>query len=503
MRRKLIWLLLLLAAVVVLAALTRPALHLARVAVQDSDPGDTWPAGVVDDASRMNRTPVREVRRAPGDLQEAERQLAELLAEARNNGWQVSIAGARHSMGGHTIYPGGIALDMLPLRGMRLDADKEMLYVQAGALWRDVLAHLDAHALSVAVMQSNNSFSVGGSISVNCHGWQHGRPPIASTVRSLRLMLADGSIIRASRTENAELFSLVLGGYGLFGVILDVELAVVPNRRYRLERFMIPTSEFLATWNERAGNRADAAMVVGRLNVMDNRFLEDALLYVFYELPADGRPLPSLRAASSTALRRYVFRGSAENEYGKRLRWEAETRWQPKLTGNIFSRNQLLNESVEVFQNRSPNSTDILHEYFVPREAFHQFVTDVQTIVRRHRGNLLNVTVRGVETDQDSFLRYADQPLLALVMLFWQERTQQADRQMQRMTRALIDAALAAGGRYYLPYRLHATPEQFHRAYPRAGDFFRLKRQYDPHELFQNQFYLNYGTTAHVGQEAD
>src|SRR5437660_314829 len=86
-------------------------------------------------------------------------------------------------------------------------------------LWH-IIPYLDRRRHSVAVMQSDNTFSVGGSLSVNCHGWQFGRPPIASTVESLRLMQADGSIVRCSRTENPELFSLVLGGYGLFGIIL-------------------------------------------------------------------------------------------------------------------------------------------------------------------------------------------------------------------------------------------------------------------------------------------
>ena len=89
--------------------------------------------------------------------------------------------------------------------------------------------YLDKRGKSVAIMQSNNSFTVGGSISVNCHGWQYGKPPIASSVESIRMMLADGSIVDCSRTQNKELFSLALGGYGLFGVILDVDLRVVPK----------------------------------------------------------------------------------------------------------------------------------------------------------------------------------------------------------------------------------------------------------------------------------
>ena len=76
---------------------------------------------------------------------------------------------------------------------------------------------------------------------------------------------------------------------------------------------------------------------------------------------------------------------------------------------------------------------------------------------------------------------------------------------MQAMTRELIDTALANGGRYYLPYRLHATPEQFRTAYPQAAEFFRLKRHYDPDELFQNQFYKRYGqeVSGDVGTQAN
>ena len=83
--------------------------------------------------------------------------------------------------------------------------------------------------------------------------------------------------------------------------------------------------------------------------------------------------------------------------------------------------------------------------------------------------------------------------MMAFVMLFVQERTPAGEQRMQAVTRDLIDAAIAHGGSYYLPYRLHATPAQFHQAYPRARALFTAKRKYDPGELFQNQFYVKYG----------
>ena len=61
-------------------------------------------------------------------------------------------------------------------------------------------------------------------------------------------------------------------------------------------------------------------------------------------------------------------------------------------------------------------------------------------------------------------------------------------------TRQLIDAALAQGGSYYLPYQLHASREQFQRAYPDACKLFALKRTLDPAGRFRNQLWNKYLT---------
>ena len=72
-------------------------------------------------------------------------------------------------MGGHTLYPGGIALSMDGFKGLSLDVERRLLTVGAGARWSDVVPFLDRHGLSVGVMQSNNDFSVGGSLSARAY----------------------------------------------------------------------------------------------------------------------------------------------------------------------------------------------------------------------------------------------------------------------------------------------------------------------------------------------
>jgi len=53
----------------------------------------------------------------------------------------------------------------------------------------------------------------------------------------------------------------------------------------------------------------------------------------------------------------------------------------------------------------------------------------------------------------------------------------------------MIDAVISEGGAYYLPYQLHATTEQFHNAYPRAEEFFELKKKLDPDNRFSNKMW--------------
>lgn len=152
-----------------------------------------------------------------------------------------------------------------------------------------------------------------------------------------------------------------------------------------------------------------------------------------------------------------------------------------------------MDESSDWYLDHSEATTDVLHEYFLPKDDAVPFLRQAKEIIRAHHADLLNVTVREVETDNGTFLRYADQPMIAFVMFFSQRRTEVADRDMEQLTRELIDVALHSGGRYHLPYRLHASVEQFRSAYPQSGEFFRLKQQYDPKNPFENEFYLKYG----------
>lgn len=73
--------------------------------------------------------------------------------------------------------------------------------------------------------------TIAGTIAANAHGRGLQMKPFISNVESFVLVDAEGTSRKCSRTENPELFRLVNGGYGLFGVVTAVKLRLVPRKK--------------------------------------------------------------------------------------------------------------------------------------------------------------------------------------------------------------------------------------------------------------------------------
>jgi FAD/FMN-containing dehydrogenase len=450
---------------------------------------------VLDDASRLSAVTVAR-HWQPSEVT-GEAWLEALRAELKTaaaKGRPVCVGAARHSMGGQALAADGVAMTLDVGHGAEgwIDVDREArrCRVAAGARWRQVIAALDPLGLSPTVMQSNHDFGVAATLAVNAHGWPVPYGPFGVTVRSFRLMLASGEVVTCSRTENAPLFGLVMGGYGLFGVVVDVDLALTNNALLRPTHELLPAARIGPRMMAVITEDPAVRMAYGRLAVDARRFLREALLVTLR--PAPGTPPPATSGGAMVTLSREVFRAQIGSEAGKRARWYAETVAAPRASSGIASRNRLLNEPVANLAGRDPSRTDILHEYFVPAEDLDGFLGAARTIIKASRQDLLNVTLRWVEADRTSVLAYAPGPRVAAVLLFSQRMTRADEADMAAMTRRLIDAALDAGGSFYLPYRLHAGREQVARAYPRLEEFVARKRQHDPGLLFRNALWTRY-----------
>ena len=453
---------------------------------------DRAPALVLNDASRLNPVPVARhaILRDDGDAALIEA-LRGLLRDAAAEGKPVCVGGARHSMGGQSLVRDGFAASLAaPI--VEPDTAGRRYRVRAGARWRDVIAALDPLGFSPMVTQSNHDFSVGGTLSVNAHGWPVPYGPFGATVRSFRLMLADGTVLTCSRSENAELFALCIGGYGLFGIVIDAEIEMADNVLLRPRHAVMPAEQFADAFVTTA-KEPGVRMAYGRLSVALNNFLGASVLVSYRPVAAQPSPLPPPHTSDAFRyLSRAVFRAQIGSERAKTRRWYLETVIGPGITSRkAVTRNAILNYPVAALGGVESDRTDILHEYFVPPERFAEFLTACRDTIPQSGQTLLNVTLRYVEPD-DSVLTFAPAARIAAVMLFSQLMTPASEAGMHTMTERLIDRVLGVGGSYYLPYRLHARADQLRKAYPRVEEFVAAKRRYDPQLRFRNMMWEKY-----------
>lgn len=455
--------------------------------------------GHVNDASCLSRTPVAGVVRV-----RTEADVATALRYAAAHGLTVSAAGVRHSMGGQAFRAGGVMLDMRGMDTIHLDPEARTVTVGAGATWHAIQLALHPR-FAVQAMQSTDIFSVGGSISVNAHGMDHRAGAVMGSLRRITLMLADGRVVTASRTENADLFRHVVGGYGLFGVILSATLDVVPNDIYRSGRERIDYSAFPDTFRRIAADPAVGLSYV-HLSTAPDSLLREALVYTYTRHPDDqGLDRAALSEVAATRIRRLTVNLAKRNDLFKRVKWWSEkhlehrfeqctvSRAQAQGSGEacLVARNDPMHDSVAYLANNLPGETDILHEYFVPRARIIPFIDGMRTILRADHANLVNASIRAVGRE-DNALSYAPVPAFSVVLYLNQPTTAEGTAAMRRLTSDLIDLCLREGGRFFLPYQLHYTPVQLARSYPEIGTFFAAKRSWDPKGLFSNTWYARY-----------
>ncbi len=458
--------------------------------------------GYINDASHMNKTAVYGIVKVTTvqDIQDA-------VQFARDHKLNVTAAGSRHSMGGHTFVKDGLVLDMRGFNQVRLDKEHKILNVQTGATWKQLQLFLDQYGLSVKAMQSINIFTVGGTLSVNAHGIAHNPGQVAPTVRSFRILLSGGEIKNCSPAENSELFHHALGGYGLMGVILDVDLDVVENEMYVWKTHYLDYKDFAAYYQKTVDGNPRIGLAYGRLSMSPSTFLNETAIHT-YEKTHTEVPVAPLKLPGYVWLDRLIINFSKTGDFGRRVRWTMEKYGEPRLhnclsrnaamsreEGCFVSRNQEMYDSMDYLENRLKD-TDILQEYFIPRDKMPRFVDGLRTIVKGNGANLINVTIRIVHKDDITTLNYAKQDMFAYVLYFNQKFNEREGQILQKTTSDLIDLALDLDGTYYLPYQLFYSKDQLRRAYPRIDEFFAAKRIYDPGELFTNKFYEKYGRAA-------
>lgn len=440
-------------------------------------------APVVNDVTRINPIKVDRIIK-PHSIEE-------VVAAVQGHTGPISIGGGRFSMGGQTATEQALQLDMREFdKVVAFSKEAKEITVQTGITWRKIQEYIDPHDLSLRIMQTYANFTVGGSLSVNVHGRYIGQGPLVLSVKQIKVVLADGTLVTASPAQNRELFYGAIGGYGAMGVIVEATLMLADNVRVERKSRVMPLAAYRKYFFEQVRSNPDVVFhnadiypeaydsvrattyyktgkppTVGhRLMPKDNTYWRDRAAYqVISEWPFG-------RAIRQFAIDPAVF-------FGERVEW----------------RNYEASYDVRELEPASrAHSTYVLQEFFVPVEKLEEFVPKMGEILNRRRVNTINVSIRHAKQDPGTLLAWARSEVYAFV-LYYKQGVTDADRKAVGVwTRELVQAAIDAGGAYYLPYQIHPTDRQFHAAYPRADEFFALKKKLDPGNKFRNKLWDAY-----------
>lgn len=416
-----------------------------------------------------------------------EEALREAIERARTENLKIALRGSGHSAGGQSLCEGGMMIDMRRLnRLLELKPDERMATVQAGADWAVMTQALEPLRLAVATKQEFDTFTVGGSIACNVHGKTIAYGPLIETTESFRLLTASGDLINVSRTENAELFPAVIGGYGLFGVVVDVTFKLVTDRVVEKTEVVYMNAEPLLT-NYLDRIRRHPALCYGFLNEDCSRGY-----YVTYD-PIEDTGLPLDRLQRDELSPRLFNKFISLQRHSKMLRERAfHFMWagsnKPEIT--LESRRLLL-------WDKGPRAFDdmLLQKYFVPVEKFPAFVAEIGPVFAKYGDELPLLTnhFRYVPGNDESLLAFAPHDAICLIPCYLARKDNPGwVAKLQEATARLIDLVLKHDGSYYLTFDSIPTREQFQAAYPRHREFFALKRKHDPEGRFSSLFYEKY-----------
>lgn len=455
--------------------------------------------------SQLNETRVGRVI-APRSIAEAQR----TVAGVRDSGQRLSIAAGRHAMGGQQFLSGGTLLDTRNLNSIiGLDAERGVVTVEAGIMWSELapgLRGMQAGAgqrWSIVQKQTGaDRLSIGGALAANGHGRGLTYRPIVQDVDSFEIIDANGNLTRCDRDQNFDLFSLAIGGYGLFGVIATIDLRLMPAHHVRRVVEVTTIDKLGDLFKQRIADGFTYGDFQYRTDESSPGFLRDGVLSCYQpvsDAEAQAAPPPQY-LLHETAWRQLLYwshtdKARAFDEYAGFYRstdgqiYDSDTF---QLSQYIDHYHQELDERLSC----TVPGSETITELYVPLPQLPGFMAAAASTLRRHEANVIYGTIRLIERDDETMLNWARQPYACIVVNLHVDHDPTGIQRVAVSLRTLIDLAIERGGSYFLTYNKFATTDQLATCYPQFPEFVSAKQQYDPHHVFSSDWFRAYADNS-------
>jgi FAD/FMN-containing dehydrogenase len=424
------------------------------------------------------------------------------LRTAQSTKKSISICGARHATGAQQFGTDTILIDTTSMnRVLTFNQQEGWIEVQGGCEWPDLMTYYLAaqkdQPKQWAIIQKQGGLdrlTMGGTLSANAHGHTLTHQPIIGDIESFSLITAGGEVLQCSRTENSELFRLSIGGYGLFGIMASVRLKLMP--RVKLERHVEQYAiDDLAAKIEK---ETEAGALYGDfqycVDPQSPDFIKRGIL-TFYKTASFAAPITDageMDDAELTKLLTLVHTSPADafRAYSKAaLATSGQVVWSDLHQYAAYPR--FYHHQIDQLSSKYAG-TDPLAEVYVPRDALPDFIAAARTELLKQNAEMVYGTIRFIRKDDVTFLPWAKKDYACVIFTLHMPSGSAGHEKTIETFRTLIALALEKDGCFYLTYQRAATRKQMETAYPQFEKFLSLKKQYDPGELFQSDWYRFY-----------
>jgi len=445
--------------------------------------------------SKLNSTVHREIVQISSG-----KQVQKLLTSDKYARCSFSIAGGRHSMGGQQFLFDGILLDTSAFnKVLEFEPARGLITVQAGILWGDLVAALkdlnERYATSWSIVQKPtgaDNISLGGSLASNIHGRALGRKPFIADIECFTAILSDGRRVKVSRAENEELFSLAVGGYGVFCFVENITIRLTGTTKLRRRVEFTSSINLIDRFTQLQAQGATYGDFQFCIDSSAETFLTNGILSAYFPFRDNGIE----NNTSNLELN--------ERQWRELLRLAHIDKAEAfKMYSDHYKRTDGQVYSSETFQlslyvpdyhdciegDRGVKASEMITELYVPKDRLHEFLVAAKDRLQKQCADVIYGTVRLIEKDSESFLAWAKDDFACIIFNLHVEHDQLSLLRAKHSFRTLIEIALSMGGSYYLTYHRYATKRQVLAAYPQFKEFIRKKTEYDPQGRFRSTWF--------------
>ena len=320
-------------------------------------------------------------------------------------------------------------------------------------------------------------------------------------VESFDLVDGTGSVVTCSRSTNRDLFTLAIGGYGLFGVIARVTLRLAPRRKVERRVVIANLHDLRQLFEARIADGFGSGDFQFATAPDSEEFLRSGVFSCYRPVEDDRAMSTDLRSLTDADWKRllllaHVDKRKAFAEYARHyMSTDGQIYWSD--THQLASYLDGYHSDIDRQLGATVKGSEMISELYVKREDLSTFMDGVRDDARRSGMNIIYGTIRLIERDDESVLAWAREPWACIVFNLHVDHCPDgysegggglptADRSRRRPRRQLLPHLSPVGDR-----------PQVERCHPRMHEFLERKRAYDPRVLFTSDWYQHHVRLLH------